>query len=218
MSQPPQQPGQWGQQPGYGQQPGGYPQQPGGYPQQGGYPQSGPQPQQPQQPYGQQPYGQPGGFPQGGGFGAPQKKSPLPWILAGGGVVVVAVAVILIITLTGGGSPQSVADDAVAAFNNEDYDALVGLACEEDKDTVESNTPGAPGSESQDIPKITAELTGDVVESGDEATAPLKMSAQGQSFDFTLKMKDDGGWCIYDLVQGGGGGASNAPAATSEPT
>ena len=104
MSQPPQQPGQWGGQPGWGQP--GPGQQPGGYPQQGGYP-----PQYAQQPYGQQqgqqPYGQQGqpygpygtGVPWGPpadhpkaatililgilGFALCQFVSPFAWVMGG---------------------------------------------------------------------------------------------------------------------------------------
>ncbi len=151
-----QQPGQFGQQPGYGPQPGGYPPPPQGVPQggqqqpgyghpPGGFPPPG-QPGQPgpgQQPYGQQGqfgppgYGQPGGF--GDPYGAPRKKSPLPWILAGGGVLVIAAVVVLLLTLTGGGnsSPKDAAESYVAAINGKDYDKVSSLTCADSRKEVE---------------------------------------------------------------------------------
>lgn len=214
MTQPPQQPGPYGnqpggygQQPGPGQQPGGYPQQPGytppgGYPQQGGYPPSGPQPIQ--QPGG---YGQPGQFgqqPQYGqpaGYGPPpgaQKKSPLPWILAGGGVVVIAVVVVLILVLTGSSdtsSAQDAAVKAVAAINNRDINAANEVDCSKGGNMGDFNI--------NDIPKdLKAELTGSAKEDGDKARAPLKMTLAGQSVegDMVLK-KQDGKWCVDDFDQ-----------------
>lgn len=222
MSQPPQQPGQWGGQPGYGgqpgpgQQPGGYPQSGGypqqaGYPQQGGYPPSGPQPQQPGgygQPgqYGQSgPYGQPGGYGHG-----PQKKSKMPLILAGGGVLVVAVVVALIFVFTGGGGssdPQGVAKSAVDAFNNKDVDKLNELACEEAK--AKDGAIDPKDLELGEGIEVKAEL-GEVKEDGDKATAKVKISLGGDlpaelpegagSTTLTMHMTNEsGGWCINDM-------------------
>jgi hypothetical protein len=218
MSQPPQQPGPyggqqpgWGQQPGPGQQPGGYQQQggypqSGGFPQQGGYPQTGPQSQQ--QPggygqygqagqFGQQPqYGQPGAYgPQGYG----KKKSPMPWILAGGGVVVIAVAVVLILVLTGGSdssNPRSVAEQAVKAINDRDVEAARAVDC---------NQGGSMGDfDINEVPQdLRAELTGDVTEEGDRATAPIKMTVQGTSISGNMILqKRDGAWCVSDFRPG----------------
>lgn len=225
MSQPPQQPGQWGGQPGWGQepgpgqQPGGYPQQgghpqQGGYQQQGGYPQTGPQPQQ--NPYGQQPqfgqqppYGQPGGY---GGY--PQKKkSPLPWILAGGGVVVVAAVVVLIIVLTGGGdtsSPEGVAEAGVAAANDKDVDALAELSCSANREAVkEAIDPGAADEALKDV-TVKFELGEVKTEGEDRATADVKMTLGNvpdeykellpENFSAKLNLKQEGGeWCISDF-------------------
>lgn len=219
MTQPPQQPGQWGGQPGYGgqpgpgQQPGGYPQQggyppQGGQPQQGGFPPGGPQPQQaggfgqPDQ-FGQQsPYGQPGGY----GYG-PQKQSKTPWILAGGGAVVVAVAVVLIFVFTsnGSGSPQGVAEDVVAAFNDKDGARLQELTCEDARGDAPDPSDLEP-PEGLDV-EIRAEL-GEVKEVSDtEATAEVKITLTGElpegvpegagSSNVTLNMSNDGGdWCV----------------------
>jgi hypothetical protein len=219
MSQPPQQPGQWGGQPGYGgqqgpgQQPGGYPQsgghpQQGGFPQQGGYPPSGQQPQQggnfgQQGQFGQQaPYGQPGGY----GYG-PQKKSKTPWIIAGGAAVVVAVAVVLVIVLTGSsGSPQGVAEDAIAAVNAKDTGKLNELTCDSAKDKAGTLDPKdlEPGQGLQ----VKASL-GEVKESGDTATAEMKLELTGDlpegvpagagKATVTLKLADESGWCIKDV-------------------
>ncbi|MBB5954119.1 hypothetical protein FHS29_000689 [Saccharothrix tamanrassetensis] len=151
-----QQPGQPGPQPGYGQQPGGYPPPPPGFPQ-GGQQQPGygpppggfPPPGQPGQPgYGQQPYGQPGqfnqpGYGQPGGFGdpygAPRKKSPLPWILAGGGVLVIGVVVVLLLTLGGGGNgtAKDAAESFATAMTNKDYAKLSSLTCAEDQKEID---------------------------------------------------------------------------------
>lgn len=220
MSQPPQQPGPWGgqpgwgQQPGPGQQPGGYPQQ-GGSPQQGGYPQSGPQPQQ-QNPYGQPgQFGQPGGYQQPGGYGyPPQKKSPMPWILAGGGVVVIAVVVVLIIVLTGGSdtsSPKGVAESAVSAYNDQDLDALESISCGDAKKQVREALDAINSAGGQTGPKLetSAEL-GNVEEQGEnKATAEIKLTVtgvpeemkeyvkEGQTETAKLALsQENGDWCI----------------------
>ncbi|WP_433273197.1 hypothetical protein ACQPZF_18410 [Actinosynnema sp. CS-041913] len=153
-----QQPGQFGPQPGPGQQPGGFPPPPQGFPQggqqqpgygppPGGFPPPG-QPGQPGQPGpGQQPYGPPGqfaqpGYGQPGGFGdpygAPRKKSPLPWILAGGGVLVIGVVVVLLLTLGGGnGTAKDAADSFAAAMSSKDYDKLRSLTCADDQKEID---------------------------------------------------------------------------------
>lgn len=225
MTQPPQQPGPYGgqppgygQQPGPGQQPGGYPQQggyppPGGHPQTGGYPQTGPQPTQQPGPYGQ--YGQPGQYgqqpPQYGqpaGYGPPpggQKKSPLPWILAGGGVVVIAVVVVLILVLTGGSdttSAQGAAEKAVAAINDRDVNAAKEVDCSKGGDMGDFDIAKIP----QDL---KMELTGSAAEDGDKAKAPIKMTALGRTIegDMLLK-KQDGNWCVDDFEQRRGSGGT----------
>jgi hypothetical protein len=219
MTQPPQQPGPYGgqppgygQQPGPGQQPGGYPQQggyppPGGYPQQGGYPQSGPQPVQ--QPggygppgqygqYGQQPqYGQPD--PYGSPYGE-KKKSPMPWILAGGGVLVIGIVVVLILVLTGGSdtsSAQGAAEKAVAAINSRDVNASKEVDCDKSGNMGQLDM--------KDVPKdLKAELTGSAKEDGDNAKAPMKMTAEGQTIqgDMVLR-KQDGKWCVASFAPKG---------------
>ena len=223
MTQPPQQPGPYGgqppgygQQPGPGQQPGGYPQQggyppQGGYPQQGGYPPSGPQPVA--QPggygppgqygqYGQQPqYGQPG--PYGPQYGAP-KKSPLPWILAGGGVLVIGAVVVLILVLTGGSdtsSAQGAAEKAVAAINNRDVNAGREVDCDK--------SANMGSFDLNDVPKdLKAELTGSAKEDGDNAKAPMKMTAEGQTFEGDMVLrKQDGKWCVATFTPKRTGGS-----------
>jgi hypothetical protein len=220
MSQPPQQPGQWGGQPGWGQQPGPG-QQPGGYPQQGGYPQSGGYPQQGGHPQQGQPYGQQGGYGQPGPYGPqgygypPKKKSPLPWILAGGGVVVVAVVVVLIITLTGGAdtsSPEGVAQAAVDAFNDKDINGIKDVACGATKEAIEkalSSSGLDVSGDSKDSVEATAEL-GEVKQDGDDkATASIKFTVKsvpddmkeyvkvGQTEDAPLNLKkENGDWCL----------------------
>ncbi|MGW5054097.1 hypothetical protein [Actinokineospora sp. NPDC004072] len=186
---PQQQPPQYGQQP-YGTPPGGqsYGTPPGGQPYgtpPGGQPYGGdPYGQQPgqhgQQPYGQQPYGQ------------PQKKSPMPWILAGVGVVVIGVAVTLILVLTGGNSAQSVADKAAEVISNKDRAGAQEISC----DPEDSGTG--------DIDELPGEITatvGTVTESGDTATAPITVKIDGESLDGTLKLKKNssGDWCVDDI-------------------
>lgn len=223
MSQPPQQPGQWGGQPGWGQQPGPG-QQPGGYPQQGGYPQSGGYPQQggypqtgPQQPYGQPgQYGQPQGYGQPGYGGyPPKKKSPMPWLLAGGGVLVVGIAVVLIIVLTGGAdtsSPQGVAQAAVDAYNDKDVNAIKDVACSATKAEIDKTLSSAglnPSGDSSENVEATAEL-GEVKQDGDnKATAQVKFTVtsvpddmkeyvkEGQTATQSIGMeKENGDWCL----------------------
>jgi hypothetical protein len=226
-----QQPGQFGQQPGYGQQPGGYPPPAQGFPQggqqpgygtpPGGYPQQG-QPGPGQQPYGQpgqfnQPgYGQPGGF--GDPYGAPPKKSPLPWILGGvGALVVIGVVVTLIVTLGGGnGTAKDAADSYVAAVNSRDFDKLTALTCNEGKKSIEdikkATDPGAFAAELEkelkDLPpefkkqieqaqeaakNIKVNLTLDKVEekSDTEATATISVKFDGVPDSMKEFVKDD---------------------------
>jgi hypothetical protein len=238
MSQPPQQPGQWGgqpgwgQQPGPGQQPGGYPQT-GGYPQQGGYQQQGDYPQQgpQQQPYGQpNPYGQPTGYGQPP-YGAypPRKKSPLPWILAGGGVVVVAVVVVLIIALTGGAdtsSPEGVAQAAVDAYNDKSIDGIKEVACSATKEAIDKTLDSAglnPTGDSSENVQATAEL-GEVKQDGDnKATAEVKFTVtsvpddmkeyvkEGQTATQSLGMeKENGDWCLSSFGDFGSEGPNGS--------
>lgn len=195
---------------------GGQPQQPQ-YPppQQGGYPQQQ-QPQYGQQPYGTPPGGQPYGTPPGGqqpggpGFGGdpygqqqhghygqqpygqPQKKSPLPWVIAGVGVVVIGVAVTLILVLTGGRSPQDVAETVVDGIKSRNAEAVRGVACDPTEIGREIDT--------DDIPAGFDVSLGEVTESGDTATAIIKITVEGRSFDGKLEMKQvDGDWCADDF-------------------
>jgi hypothetical protein len=224
-----QQPGQFGQQPGYGQQPGGYPPPPSGFPQGGQQPGYGPPPgaygqppQQGQPGYGQQPYGQqgqfgqpqygqPGGFPPP--YGAPKKKSPLPWILAGGGALVIGVVVVLMLTL-GGGSAKSTAETVVGQLNKGasiDIDAIRKVTCSKDlaklddfKKQLEKIDPAAAGDKFKDI-KATYSL-GTVTETGDTAEAKVDLKYQNVPEDMkdfvkdrsdTIKMiKEGGDWKV----------------------
>jgi len=227
MSQPPGPQGPYQPFP-EGQQPGGdYPQQGGhqqqGQPPQGGYPQQGQPPQGP--PPGQ--YGPPGGYDPYGEPGG-KKKSPMPWILGGVGALVIIAGVILLIVLLGGGggagSPDELADQVVAGFNERDADGLTELGCGQDssdKAQIEegfekfdlSKQPGVPEEMKQ--VKVRFEK-GEVKESGDTATAQLKILFDGvpeqfkntPPFDgsqsFTLQLADDGGWCVKDLQTPGG--------------
>ena len=182
----PQQPQQHGQQP-YGAQPGGqsYGPPPGGQP---GYgtPPGG-------QPYGQQQFGQPGPYGQPP-YGQPQQKSKLPLILAGAGVVVIGVVVTLILVLTGGNSPQGVAETVVDGIKNRNPDVIKDVACEpQDIDSDFDTTDEA-------LPTDFDITLGEVTESGDTATAIVKVTVEGQSFDGKISMKKDGGdWCADDF-------------------
>lgn len=239
-------PGQSGWQPGPGQQPGGYPppaqgfpqggQQPGYGPPPGGYPQHPGQGQpagQPGyglpphglpphglQPYGQpdqfhQPgYGQPGGF--GGPYGAPPRRNPLPWILAGAGVLVIGVVAVLVFTLGGGGA-KGTAEAVVAEMNkgaDADIDNIRGLTCKKDLgelDRLKESLDPAAGA--ADVPEefkdIKAKFTlGEVTESGDTAQAKITVAYTGVPEELkeflkdksdTLKMvKEEGDWKVCD--------------------
>ncbi|MGH3881511.1 MAG: hypothetical protein ACRDSK_31180 [Actinophytocola sp.] len=130
----------------------------------------------------------------------------MPWILAGGGVLVIAVAIVLIFMLTGGGSgsPQSLAEDAVAAFNNKDVDKLNELACDEAKE----DAPDPKDLEPAEGITVKAEL-GEVKENGDTATAEITISLSGDLPEglpedagkqtATMTMEDQSGWCIKNL-------------------
>ena len=178
---PQQQPPQYGQQP-YGTPPGG---QPYGTPP-GGMPQGG-------DPYGQQQYGQPGQFGQQPPYGQPQKKSPMPWILAGVGVVVIGVAVTLILVLTGGNSPQSVAETVVKGITDRDAGTIQSVAC--DKQEIDDDF------DPKDMPADFKVELGEVTETGDTATASVKVTFEGQTLDGKLEMKknDSGDWCADDF-------------------
>ncbi|GAA4421193.1 hypothetical protein GCM10023148_21640 [Actinokineospora soli] len=184
---PQQQPPQYGQQP-YGTPPGGqsYGTPPGGQAYgtpPGGQPYGG-------DPYGQQQYGQ-GQFGQQP-YGQPQKKSPLPWILAAVGVVVIGVAVTLIFVLGGGRSPQQVAETVVDGIKSKNPQSVESVAC----DPTEIKEEFDP----DDMPTEFDVKLGEVTESGDTATATITITVEGQSFDGKLKMKKkDGDWCADDF-------------------
>ncbi|HEX2131428.1 MAG TPA: hypothetical protein VHH15_07685 [Actinophytocola sp.] len=136
----------------------------------------------------------------------------MPWILAGGGVVVIAVVVVLIFTLGGGGggdtgSPEGVAQSAVDAANDQDYEAIAELTCEGTEADVSSQvdpeTMGVPGNVT-----ISWEL-GEVTQDSDtEATANITMSASGEgipegmgNIPASLKLSNkDGDWCISSFA------------------
>jgi hypothetical protein len=219
-------PGQFGGQPGYGGQPGGYPPPPPGFPPGGQQPGYGRQPGgfgQPGQPYpGQQPYGQPGqfnqpGYGQPGGFGdpygAPRKKSPLPWILGGvGAVVIIGVVVVLLLTLGGGGA-RSTAEAYVAELNkgqDSDSQGVKNLLCKADVakiEELESKSGDIPTPELEGLENIKATHTlGEVTESGDTAQAkadvkfenvPAEMEGFLKDGPYTIKLvKESGDWKV----------------------
>lgn len=208
QGQPPlgQQPPAYGQQqppPGYGQQ-GGFGQQPGYGTPPGGFPGSGQH-----QGFGQQGYG---GLGQQPGMPGPQKKKKTGLIvgLAGGGVALIAIVLVLVFTL-GGNSPDTVADDAVAAINNKDASKAQGITCDSgNADFDKMNKMNAQGV------KVEASRAGEVKENGDSATAPIKLqvtgSMSGQSINSSTTMdlmlqKDGGDWCIKNAkVQGASSG------------
>lgn len=186
---PQQQPPQYGQQPygtppggqSYGTPPGGQQQPYGGQP--GGFGAD---------PYGQQQYGQPGPYGQQQPYGQPPKKSPMPWILAGVGVVVIGVAVTLILVLTGGRSAQSVAETVVDGIKSRNVGALQGVACDPTEIEDEIDT--------DEMPENFEISLGEVTESGDTATAIIKVTVDGRSFDGKLEMKKvDGDFCADDF-------------------
>jgi hypothetical protein len=139
----------------------------------------------------------------------------MPWILAGGGVVVVAVVVVLIITLTGGadtGSPEGVAEAAVSAANDQDYDKLADLTCDADKTDVKKNIdPGEIDSSLAGV-KMNFEL-GKVETQGDSAaTAEVTISFSNVPEEAKQYLKDtkgvlnlkkeSGDWCVSSLGPG----------------
>ncbi|SDC11015.1 Rv0361 family membrane protein [Actinokineospora iranica] len=228
--QPGQQPAQ-PPQPGQFPPQGGYPQQPGQYPGQQPQPgqQTGPQPtgqpgpqqgpyqgqyaQQPGQygqqpdPYGQQPgqYGQqPDPYGQGGygQYGQPQKKSPMPWILAGGGLLVIGIVVTLVLVLTGG-SDASTARGAAQAYldavTSRSAEAHNKLVCDESDKVTQSDIDKAfKGDDEVGDPKL-----GDVVEKGDTATATFTVTVNGKQTSPKIRLRKQGeNWC----VSGFGGG------------
>lgn len=233
-----QQPGQPGPQQGFGGQPGGYGQPPQGFPQGGqqppygpppgafpppgqpGAPGPGPQPYGQQGQFGQPGYGQPGGF--GDPYGAPRKKSPLPWVLGGVGVVVIAVVAVLLVTLLGGGSPKDTAQSYVALLNkNSDSDAdaesVRGLLCKSDvtkfdefREKAKESEGDTPGS--SELANMKAQHTlGEVTENGDKATAKARVAYSGvpdeykdfiKDKDYTIDLvKEDGDWKVCGMFK-----------------
>lgn len=208
-----------------GQQPYGQPQQPPyGQPGQQPYGQPAPGYGQPgewgQQPYGGPPQGQPpygvppAGFGQPGGYGIPpKKKSPLPWILGGAALLVVAVVAVFFLTsggggvLGGGGSPRSVAQKYADAINDKKT-ADTSMYCEAFRKKAEDQADAVPGgvpTEIPDLPDLKLQASvGDVTETGDTATAAIKVDADfaGQKVSTTheLELKKEGGdWKICDV-------------------
>ncbi len=205
MSYPPGQP-QGPQQPGYGP-PGPGPQ---GYgPAQYGPPGPGPQG------YGPARYGPPlppqhgpGGYGPPG-YGPPPRKSKTGLVVG----IVSAVVVLAALGVTGfvapgfflsddgGGSEQtasakSTAESLVTAIGSRDADALNKLSCQD-------ITPGARDL-IEDVAEVgTAQLSGQVQESGDRATAPFAAShknAPDITADFVAVLaKQNGSWCWQDL-------------------
>ena len=111
------------------------------------------------------------------------------------------IVVVLILVLTGRsdtssaqGSAQGAAEKAVAAINARDLNATKDVDCDKS---------GNMGSlDFKDIPKdLKAELTGSAKENGDNATAPMKMTAQGQTLqgDMVLR-KQNGKWCVSNFT------------------
>jgi hypothetical protein len=238
MTYPPQpgQPGQpdYGQQPGpYGQQPGGYGQQPGGYPASGGFPQQG------QQPYGQPGYGQPypgydqsggGGYPptgqfgQYGGYGAPPpggggSKKGLWIALSAGLVAIVALAVTGFwlpgfflgdSSSDGSGGPDATAQSLVAAINNHDKAALVGVRCSDADQSVANAI--------DDVSSVkTASLVGALTKVSETSyTGTLNVTVNsGRTNEFVGTLANENGkWCWQKLARAG----SSSRASSASPT
>ncbi|MGH3520504.1 MAG: hypothetical protein ACRDQ7_24665 [Haloechinothrix sp.] len=231
--------GQGGQYGGYPQsggfpQQGGYPAeggQYGQYPQQGGYPQPGGQyGQYPQQGGYAQPGGQYGGYPQPGAYpGAgqysqtggfdgpppgPKSKTGL-WIGLGvGGVILLVGAVLFTGFVTPGfflgNSPQSVAEKAVESVNNKDKDAVAEVICGEISDTGPMADEALGG-------EVSAKLTGQVREEGEQAFAPVELTFNGITAAGELVLeKQDGAWCVDDFKATGlpGPGGSSGSSGT----
>jgi hypothetical protein len=214
MSQPPGpygqpgQPGPYGQQPGQPGQPGQYgqpgqPGQPGQYGQPG-QPQYG-QPSQPQygqpgQPqYGQpgQPqYGQPGqpqygqpGFGGPGGYGQPpQKKSPLPWIIAAVVVVLAGVGVLLFFLLSGDDEPTNTASSTTTTASSTTESSATESSSETEMPSMSipggATATGSMNTETAPEPSSGGQYAG----SGDVAFAWVQAMASGDfqgAFDLT---------------------------------
>lgn len=164
--------------------------------------------QPPPNPYGQQPnYGPPhppqGYYPQGGYPPmAPQRKSPLPWILGGAGVVVVALAVVLVLVLTGDddsptadqSSVRSTADTMISGIENKDPRAINAVLCEKVPEDQIAKAEERAKSDNEEAPNLT--IT-DIEENGDTATVTVDAGSKGGG-DMELK-SIDGSWCVTDF-------------------
>ena len=80
----------------------------------------------------------------------PRRRNPLPWILLGGGFAT-AIVVILVVVLTNGpdkSDPESVARAVVNAFDDNDFDEMMALTCEESKEHMDRTLGVFQGDES----------------------------------------------------------------------
>jgi hypothetical protein len=91
-------------------------------------------------------------------------------------------------------SPQALADSVVDIIETQDAGAIDPLACN-------SNDAGELKSELSKLAGMDVSATvEDVQESGDTASASIKMRAGGQSEGFTVEMaKQDGSWCASGI-------------------
>ncbi|WNV88668.1 hypothetical protein [Umezawaea sp. Da 62-37] len=122
-----------------------------------------------------------------------------------------AAIVVVVVTMTGG-SAKSTADDFATELNkgkDANVSTLQSLTCKKDQAKVSEikvNDPGSQGDEFKDV-KTTFSV-GEVVETGDTATAKLSLKVENvpeKYKDFvkdnsvTMKLaKEDGDWKICD--------------------
>lgn len=144
-------------------------------------------------------YGVPQGSPPGPPWGAPPKRSPLPWILGGGaGLVLVIVIAVVLVVVFGGSSPQAVAQQAVADMNSQNTQDLTTLVCAQDQAAARQATQGLQQLEEQlpDIPDSIRNIKphytlGQVIKDSDsQATTTITQTWTNVPPDLPSELRD----------------------------
>jgi hypothetical protein len=134
----------------------------------------------------------------GGGYGGPPKSRTGLWLTIGGGLLGIGIVALLVTGFIAPGfllskGPDDIVDDAVAAMNSKDIDAMRSTMCDPSK------LDGADNGDQNE--EVTVSRKGEVEhESDTRASALLELdSNEGIDFDLRLVLVErDGEWCVED--------------------